>query len=136
MGRAEGLEDGALLDVELEVGGCVAGSSCLASRMRCMSMPRALAASARVMPCLSVSLPISSGSIAPEQAEDPKSERPKAARLPPSHQSTSLMVIGGVPSALMRRRTSRPASTYQPPVRSQPPFGTESKCPPMISVLG
>ena len=39
-------------------------------------------------------------------------------------------MTGGVPSAAIRRSTSTPATTFRQP-SSQPPFGTESMCPPM-----
>ena len=39
-------------------------------------------------------------------------------------------MTGGVPSAAIRRSTSTPATTFRAP-SSQPPFGTESMCPPI-----
>src|SRR5436190_19050805 len=67
--------------------------------------------------------------IEPAAAEEPKSERPK--RAPSSSaQLTSRTVSGGVPSSASRRSTSTPAITFKQP-SSQPPFGTESMCPPM-----
>ena len=69
--------------------------------------------------------------IEPAAADEPKSERPK--RAPSSSaQETSRTVTGGVPSSAMRRSTSTPASTFRQP-SSQPPFGTESMCPPISS---
>ena len=67
--------------------------------------------------------------IEPAAAEEPKSERPK--RAPSSSaQLTSRTVSGGVPSSAIRRSTSTPAMTLRQP-SSQPPFGTESMCPPI-----
>ena len=40
--------------------------------------------------------------------------------------------MGGVPSSWIRRSTSTPAITFRQP-SSQPPFGTESMCPPIRS---
>ncbi len=42
-------------------------------------------------------------------------------------------MTGGRPSSAIRRSTSEPATTFSAP-SSQPPFGTESRWPPMISV--
>jgi hypothetical protein len=70
--------------------------------------------------------------IEPAAALEPKSERPK--RAPSSSaQLTSRTDTGGVPSSAIRRSTSDPATTFNAP-SSQPPFGTESRCPPMMSV--
>ena len=69
--------------------------------------------------------------IEPAAADEPNSDRPK--RAPSSSaQTTSLSVTGGSPSAAIRRITSTPASTFRQP-SSQPPFGTESMCPPISS---
>ena len=67
----------------------------------------------------------------PEQADDPNKLLPK--RAPSSSaQSTTRTVTGGRPSycAQMRRITSTPANVLRQP-SSQPPFGTESMCPPI-----
>src|SRR5436305_597612 len=70
-------------------------------------------------------------SIEPAAAEEPNSERPK--RAPSSSaQLTSRTVSGGVPSSEILRSTSTPAITLRAP-SSQPPFGTESMCPPIRS---
>src|SRR4249919_260555 len=70
--------------------------------------------------------------IDPAAALEPNSERPK--RAPSSSaQLTRRTVTGGRPSAAIRLSTSEPATTFSAP-SSQPPFGTESRCPPMISV--
>ena len=67
--------------------------------------------------------------IEPAAADEPKSERPK--RAPSSSaQLTSRTVAGGSPSSASRRSTSTPATTLSAP-SSQPPFGTESMCPPI-----
>ncbi len=67
--------------------------------------------------------------IEPAAADEPTSERPK--RAPSSSaQFTSRTVSGGVPSSAIRRSTSTPAMTLRHP-SSQPPFGTESMCPPI-----
>jgi hypothetical protein len=69
--------------------------------------------------------------IDPAAAEEPNSERPK--RAPSSSaQLTSRTGTGGSPSDAIRRSTSTPAMTLRQP-SSQPPFGTESMCPPMRS---
>ena len=69
--------------------------------------------------------------IEPAAALEPKSERPK--RAPSSSaQLTRRTVSGGVPSSAIRRSTSTPATTFRQP-SSQPPFGTESMCPPISS---
>src|SRR6185437_16055946 len=69
--------------------------------------------------------------IEPAAADEPKSERPK--RAPSSSaQLTSRTVSGGVPSSAIRRSTSTAASRLRQP-SSQPPFGTESMCPPISS---
>ena len=69
------------------------------------------------------------------QADEPNRLLPK--RAPSSSaQSTSRTVTGGMPSysSASRRRISTPASVFKQP-SSQPPFGTESMCPPMRSAL-
>ena len=69
--------------------------------------------------------------IEPAAADEPKSERPK--RAPSSSaQLTRRTGTGGVPSSAIRRSTSTPATTFRDP-SSQPPFGTESRWPPISS---
>src|SRR5688572_1863198 len=71
--------------------------------------------------------------IVPAAALDPNSERPK--RAPSSSaQLTRRTVAAGSPSSAIRRSTSTPAITLSAP-SSQPPFGTESMCPPMSSAF-
>ena len=41
-------------------------------------------------------------------------------------------MTGGSPSSAIRRSTSEPATTFNAP-SSQPPFGTESRWPPITS---
>ena len=72
-------------------------------------------------------------SSSPAAADEPNSERPKRAPSSSAHE-TSRTVTGGCPSAAIRRSTSTPASTFRQP-SSQPPFGTESMCPPISSAL-
>ncbi len=72
----------------------------------------------------------------PAKAEEPKRLRPK--RAPSSSaQSTSRIVTGGLPLKLLRRSAAAlpapPAHPAQP--SSQPPFGTESRCPPSSSAF-
>src|SRR6266508_370369 len=56
---------------------------------------------------------------------------PRLERAPSSSaQLTSRTVVFGSPSSARRRITSTPAMTFSAP-SSQPPFGTESMCPPM-----
>ena len=65
----------------------------------------------------------------PAAADEPKSDRPK--RAPSSSaQLTSRTVVAGSPSSASRLSTSTPAMTLRQP-SSQPPFGTESMCPPI-----
>ena len=94
------------------------------------STPCSRSASGSAIPSRSVSVRSSSWSrIEPAAADEPKSERPK--RAPSSSaQDTSRTVTGGSPSDAIRRSTSAPASTLRQP-SSHPPFGTESRCPPI-----
>ena len=105
-------------------------SSSRASRAESSSTPCCRSASGSEIPAASVRARSSSWSaIEPAAADEPKSERPN--RAPSSSaQLTSRTVAGGVPSAAIRRRTSTPATTFRAP-SSQPPFGTESMCPPI-----
>src|SRR4051794_9442281 len=108
-----------------------APSSCeRASSARSRSTPCSRSASGSAAPSLSWRCRSSSWSaIEPAAADEPNSERPK--RAPSSSaQLTSRTVTGGEPSAAMRRSTSTPAITFRQP-SSQPPFGTESMCPPI-----
>src|SRR5262249_32830013 len=93
--------------------------------------PTFLSASGSLTPCLSTRLRASFMSRFPEHADEPNKLLPNRAPSS-SHQSTRRTVTGGFPlyCELIRRRTSTPASTLRQP-SSQPPFGTESKCPPM-----
>ena len=130
--QVERLEHRALLDVQLEVGARVSRAA-RAPRARGRGRRRApRSASGSATPSRSVSFASSSWSrIEPAAADEPKSERPK--RAPSSSaQSTSRTVTGGSPSSAIRRSTSTPASTLRQP-SSQPPFGTESMCPPISS---
>jgi hypothetical protein len=97
-------------------------------------MPYRPIASGSETPSRSESFASSSWSfIEPAAAAEPKSERPK--RAPSSSaQLTSRTGTGGVPSSAIRRSTSTPAITFRQP-SSQPPFGTESMCPPRSSAL-
>ena len=88
-----------------------------------------------MIPSLSVSTRASSMSSEPAHAAEPNKLFPK--RAPSSSaQSTRRIVMGGLPlnCVLMRRRISKPASTFKQP-SSQPPLGTESMWPPMRSSL-
>ena len=72
-----------------------------------------------------------SGTRLPLAPDDPSRLREK--RAPSSSaKSTTASVTGGV-SALQRRNASTPARTPSAP-SSQPPFGTESRWPPMMTV--
>ena len=112
-------------------------------RPRCSSWERAARALSRSTPCAASAsgsetpfasvrcLSSSWSAIEPAAALEPKSERPK--RAPSSSaQLTSRTVSGGCPSSATRRSTSTPAMTLRQP-SSQPPFGTESMCPPIRS---
>ena len=70
----------------------------------------------------------------PSTRRPPRSRRASGRSGRPSSSAhlTSRTVSGGVPSAAIRRSTSTPASTFRQP-SSQPPFGTESMCPPIRS---
>ena len=96
--EVERLEDGALLDVELEVGGRATRARERASSARSRSTPCSASASGSEMPSRSESCRSSSWSaIDPAAALDPKRLRPK--RAPSSSaQLTSRRVTGGVPS--------------------------------------
>jgi serine/threonine protein kinase len=75
--------------------------------------------------------PVRVGPETTEQADEPNRLLPK--RTPSSSaQSTSRTVTGGLPlyCALIRRKISTPATVFKQP-SSQPPFGTESMCPPI-----
>ena len=93
------------------------------------STPCSESASGSAMPSASRFRRSSSwSSIEPHAADEPKSERPK--RAPSSSaQLTTRTVSGGLPSSAIRRSTSTAAMTFRQP-SSQPPFGTESMCPP------
>ena len=94
--EAEALEDGALLDVEFEVGGDVCAARrrrrrCGRCRCRCWRR-----AASSVMPSRSVRTRSAAMECVPANAEEPKSERPK--RAPSSSaQSTRRTVKGGWP---------------------------------------
>ena len=124
------LEHRPLLDVQLEV-----------ARPRSRAAPRlqraveldAVRAQARraapPRPRRAAARSSSWSAIEPAAAREPNSERPK--RAPSSSaQSTSRTVTAGSPSSASRRSTSTPATTFRQP-SSQPPFGTESMCPPI-----
>ena len=102
-----------------------------ASSARSRSMPCAFTASSSLTPSLSLRSRKSLGSKNPLTALEPNNERPKRAPSS-SHQSTNRTVTGGLPlyCALIRRSTSRPASTFRQP-SNQPPLGTLSRCPPI-----
>src|SRR5215207_9263860 len=108
-------------------------SSCLRESVaRSRSTPCALTASGSETPSRSASCLSSSWSrIEPAAALEPNSERPN--RAPSSSaQLTRRAVTGGSPSSAIRRKTSEPATTLSAP-SSQPPFGTESRWPPISS---
>src|SRR6266478_231393 len=95
-----------------------------------ISTPHFRNASCNLTPSRSVRLRSASIECVPANAEEPSKLRPN--RAPSSSaQSTRRTVTGGRPrnSAAIRRSTSRPASSSSAP-SSQPPFGTESRCPP------
>src|SRR5439155_5115005 len=88
-------------------------------------------AASNLTPSRSVRLRSASMECVPANADEPSKLRPN--RAPSSSaQSTRRMVTGGRPwnSEAIRRSTSRPASSFSEP-SSQPPLGTESRCPPM-----
>src|SRR5271170_3296841 len=98
---------------------------------RSKSTPTSRNASGREIPFLSFKPRASSRFKLPEHADEPNKLFPK--RAPSSSaQSTRRMVIGGLPlyCELIRRKISKLAKTFRQP-SSQPPFGTESMCPPM-----
>src|SRR5712691_6671068 len=85
------------------------------------------------MPSASRRSRISSTFSRPAAADEPSRLRPK--RAPSSSaQSTSRSVTGGFEPCPYRRSASNATSTPRVP-SSQPPFGTESRCPPMMTVL-
>ena len=129
--QSQRLEHRPLLDVKLEVG---ARALQLRARLGCaVEIDAVLAERVREgNPVPVLSFRSSSWSrIDPAAAEEPKRERPK--RAPSSSaQLTRRTGTGGLPSSAIRRSTSEPATTLRAP-SSQPPFGTESRWPPITS---
>ena len=102
-----------------------------ASCMPSISTPFSRSASTRRVPCLSARPLTSSTARLPAAADDPR--RLRLNRAPSSSaQSTSFSVTGGRRS-LNIRSASKAAMTPSAP-SSQPPLGTESRWPPMITV--
>ena len=124
------LEDGPLLDVELEV--CRGRGELRVRVERAVEVDAAALRArreARRRRCRSGGAARPGRASSPAAAEEPRSERPK--RDPSSSaQLTSRTVTGGVPSSAIRRSTSAPATTLRLP-SSQPPFATESMWPPI-----
>ena len=106
---------------------------CAPPSIRSRSTPFSASASASRTPWRSVRWRTLSGTRLPLAPDDPSRLREK--RAPSSSaKSTTVSVTGGV-VPVRRRSASRPASTPSGP-SSQPPFGTESRWPPMITVSG
>ena len=126
--QSEILENRSLLDVQAR---CSRRRLRGSMRRRASSRPRRRAPRARpagAVPSRSSSPRTASGSSEPAAALEPSIPQPK--RAPSSSaQSTSLIDSAGGPAAAAARRTSSPASKPRAP-SSQPPFGTESMCPP------
>ena len=111
----------------------IAFSSRCASSIRSSATPFSASASTSRVPCRSFSSRTSSIFRLPAAAADPSRLRPK--RAPSSSaQSTSLSVTGGVVPACIRSASSAAITPRQP--SSQPPFGTESRWLPTMTVLG
>ena len=103
-----------------------------ASSIRSSATPFSASASTSRVPCRSVSSRTLSIFRLPAAAADPSRLRPN--RAPSSSaQSTSFSVTGGVVPAYMRSASS-PAMTPREP-SSHPPFGTESRWLPTMTVF-
>ena len=127
------LEHRPLLDVQLEVGGGVlelTRSPRSRGRGRCRALRSRPAARRRRRRSAAAARPGRASSPRPRSS---RTASGRSARPSSSAQLTSRTVTGGSPSAAMRRSTSEPATTLSAP-SSQPPFGTESRWPPMTSV--
>ena len=120
------LQDGTLLDVQLEVGDGVLELPRLVDPVEVHAMLPS--ASGRATPSLSFRLRTSSGSSAPAAAPEPKRLRPK--RAPSSSAQSTRRNVTGRSCGARARMTSRAPTTFRAP-SSQPPFGTESMWPPM-----
>ena len=129
--QAESFENGALFNVQFEIGRGVL----LVARLRVQLDLDPATAKGVFQPDRLCRRPRSASiDSVPAKAEEPKD----CARSAPSSsaQSTSRIVTGGRPpnSAATRRRIASPDMMPSAP-SSQPPFGTESRCPPTRSAF-